>query len=416
MLDFEHSEGETDVVESPPRPPHSLSFVNDEAEESNSDDEVDEVERSRQLAESVPLRGPNYVNPIAAVVEQWLTREAARVQPSPLEYANRPRKGPLKLSDYDEEESLPYDPLPEFPPRSISTVDQSSLFQSSPDRPNSAPVPSPIPVVPQVVVDFLHKDSFNTVDSAGSSSDDKAWMVLNDYLIGAVTGDHVKSVLDELNVDDEWHSLRISIMQVEPGDDAAEAELRNKLEGMKPIRQSQMVEDAISYHSDADESLNSASVSLPLSPIDDLDIIDDSDPEVLDQEQLDLRQFLRDVLGGINELENCAVFYVRCRVSIIDLFVSFNYLITSLRSVESLRSSNTFRTIVVDGLLLPVYKGLFLQCSPVVVTFVLVQCCIRTILLLLIFAPSKDSYILEPPLLPILATLLFLSLLSILTY
>lgn len=312
-------------------------------------------------------------------------------------------------------------PPPELPPRSVSTIDQPSLSQSSPGRLDSAvdpsvPVPSPIPVVPQVVVDFLHKDSFNTVDSTVSSSDDKAWMVLNEYLIGSVTGDHVKSVLDELNVDDKWHSLRILIMQVEPGDDAAEAELRNKLEGMKPIRQSQMVEDLISHHSDAVESLKSTSVSHPLPPIDDLDIIDDSEPEVLEQEQLNLRQFLRDVLGGINELEDCAVFYVRCRVSTIDLFVSFDYLITSLRSVESLQSSNAFRTIVADALLLPVYKALSLQCSPVVVTFALVQCCSRTILLLPIFAPSRDSYILEPPLLPILATRLFLSLLLILTY
>lgn len=148
---------------------------------------MDEVECSRQLAESVPLRGPDYVNPIAAVVEQWLTREAARLQPSPSERARRPRKGPLKLSEYDEEESISHDPLshdplslpdtlPEFPPRSTSTVDQSFLSQSSPgsfDPPvdHSAPVSSSIPVVPQVVVDFLHRDSLNTVDSTGSTSE-----------------------------------------------------------------------------------------------------------------------------------------------------------------------------------------------------------------------------------------------------
>lgn len=162
-------------------------------------------------------------------------------------------------------------------------------------------------------------------------------MVLNEYLVGAVTGNHVKSVLDELNVDDEWHSLRIRIMQVEPGDEAVEAELRHKLEDMKPIRQSEVVQDTISYQSDADKNLESTSASHPLSPIDDSDIIDDFEAEVLDQEQLDLRQFLRDVLGGINELEDCAVFYVRCRVSFIELFVFPNDLIISPRSVESLQ-------------------------------------------------------------------------------
>lgn len=385
---------------------------------------MDEAERSRQLAESVPLRGPDYVNPIAAVVEQWLTREAAKLQPSPPKQVSRPRKGPLKLSDYDEDESSTHDPLheilPEFPPRSISTVDQPSLSRLSPGSFDSAldpsaasaPVSSPIPVVPQVVVDFLHKDPLNTVDSSGSNSEDKAWLVLNEYMNGAVTGDHVKSVLDELNVGDEWHSLRVRIMQVEPGDDAAEAELRNQLEDMKPIRQSDTVQDTIAYHSDVEEDLESTSVSHPLSPVDDSDIIDESESEVLDEEQLDLRQFLRDVLGGINELEDCAVFYVRCRVSIINLFVFLNYLITSFRSVESLRSSDVFRRIVVDVSLLPVFKVPFLRCSPVVFTFVLVQCCSRTILLLLIFAPSMGSYILDAPLLPILVTRLFLSLLS----
>lgn len=115
-------------------------------------------------------------------------------------------------------------------------------------------------------------------------------------------------MLDDLGVGNEWDSLRIRIMQVEPGDNAAEAELRSQLDAMK---KAEVFVDNAGDCSDIDEEIESVSDA----PIYDSDTFDDLEPDVLGSEQLELRQFLRDVLGGINELEDWLIFYVRCRVS-----------------------------------------------------------------------------------------------------
>lgn len=292
MLDFEHSEDEADQQEPSPRVLQALSFINNEAEEGESDEEVDEAERSRQLAESVQLRSSDYVDPIEAVAEQWLARESARLEVSPpAEASRRVRKGPLKLSAYDE--AL----------ESLSGTTDPVGQTSQPIRSESLSIPA----VPHAVSDFLEKVSSNDVGSR-NIKEDKAWQILNDYLLGSLTGDHVKSMLDDLGVGNEWDSLRIRIMQVEPGDNAAEAELRSQLDAMK---KAEVFVDNAGDCSDIDEEIESVSDA----PIYDSDTFDDLEPDVLGSEQLELRQFLRDVLGGINELEDWLIFYVRCRVS-----------------------------------------------------------------------------------------------------
>lgn len=228
-LDFEHSEDEIDEEQPSLKVLQAVSFLNTEAEEvDESDNKIDEAERSRQLAESVPLRGSDYVDPIEAVAEQWLAREASKLQsPQPEGFGRlRTRKGALKPSVYDE------DPDPSSPkplPPSTSPVDQ----------PPSGSLP--ILAVPQAVVDFLDNVSSNAVGSC-DNKEDKAWLILSDYLRGTLTGDHVKLALDELCVDEKWHSLRVRVMQVEPGDDAAEAELQSQLDALKPIRQAGVTE------------------------------------------------------------------------------------------------------------------------------------------------------------------------------
>lgn len=391
---------------------------------------MDEAERSRQLAESVPLRTVDYVDPIEAVAEQWLARESAKLQGSTPEAFRRVRKGPIKLSAYDEgpsplpgstslvDQNSPPPPPPslgdsvDVPPASApELLDQTSLplpplslDDSVDDRPASAPGHLPIPAVPQAVVDFLEKASLNAIGSR-DNKEMRAWQILNDYLLGSLTGDHVKVELDDLGVGNEWESLRVRIMQVEPGDDAAEAELRSELDAMKPIRLSEELLENAGHHSDIDEDIESVSVSNTSSLVHDSDTTDDPEPDVLGSEQLELRQFLRDVLGGINELEDWPVFYVRCRVSILDLFLAIHYLFYDLsRLAESLQLFDVSRAIIAEVSLLLVFKVLFLQCSPVVSIFVLGQCCSRIIPLLCISGLSMGSYILDVPLSCILTT------------
>ena len=94
---------------------------------------------------------------------------------------------------------------------------------------------------------------------------------------------------------------------------------------MKPICQSEIVLETTGNHSDADEDLESVSVSKMVSPISDSDTMDDPEPDVLDREQLELRQFLCDILGGIKGLVEWEEFYVQCRVSILNLFLFIHH-------------------------------------------------------------------------------------------
>lgn len=147
-------------------------------------DSDSDVERSRQLAESVPLHPSDYVNPIVAVAEKWLAREAAKLQPSHPETKDYSRKGSLHLSTYD------------IDSESTSTHLESYLVGGS------APIPpsSGNLIVPHAVVNFLQQAVPNSVIRSNENKDHKAWQLLCDYQLGSVTGDYVKVALDELQV------------------------------------------------------------------------------------------------------------------------------------------------------------------------------------------------------------------------
>jgi len=102
--------------------------------------------------------------------------------------------------------------------------------------------------------------------------------------------------LDELEVGEEWHAMRIRIMQVEPGDDEAAQTLLADLEQMKPAEQ-------VDAEQEVDTEVNAS-----LEPL----LTDDEyDPT---SEELEEQDGLTALVAHAAMLEDCEVFYVRCQV------------------------------------------------------------------------------------------------------
>ena len=168
---------------------------------------------------------------------------------------------------------------------------------SAPPSQNTESRNSPAPTspsVPQVIVDFLVDKLAPPLTSAAA----RAWNVLHEYLTHdkPPSGDAVKASLDELEVGEEWHAMRIRIMQVEPGDDEAAQTLLADLEQMKPAEQ-------VDAEQEVDTEVNAS-----LEPL----LTDDEyDPT---SEELEEQDGLTALVAHAVMLEDCEVFYVRCQV------------------------------------------------------------------------------------------------------
>lgn len=291
----------------------------------HSDIEDGEEERLRQEAESVPLRPLDYVDPVQAVVAQWLVKETEKIlQPQPSEVPVRSRKGPLKLSLYDEDES------DELATSAVLTSESpvsnsADLSASPPVPPVDLPAPPPVPPVspadlpasppvpassiPQAVITFLVDTVTQDAPSTMPDSSDRearAWNLLNDYLNGSLEGDVVKTGLDALHLNEEWDNMRIRIMQVEPGEDDAVVELQRLLDKMKPAQQFEVEDKPTDVEAD---------IGSVVSPESDDEDEDEIAPERLTKEQQELANFVHTYLGRATTLEDFEIFYVRCRVS-----------------------------------------------------------------------------------------------------
>lgn len=285
-------------------------------EHSDDDDQEDEEERARQLAESVPLRPLDYVDPVQAIAARWLAQETSKLQLSPMQPTNTttpsassshptsttPVIPSINNSASPHPHTASLSPLAE--PPSASQINEAARTEPTP---LSAPLPSSS-VVPRAVFDFL-----DSTDAGHSDSPTvQAWKLLNEYMTGLILGEHVKVTLEKLHVGEEWDAMRVRIMQVEPGDDTAEEELRALLDAMRPAQEpvKQLIRMDLDFGGPGD------SVPDLDAPILDSDLEEDSDPDVLNGEQLELCQFIRAVLGQTNELEDVEVFHVRCHVNI----------------------------------------------------------------------------------------------------
>ena len=304
-------------------PLQAASLILDQAEEDEvdfepSDDEVDEEERSRQLAESIPLRPVGWVDPVEIVAQNWLAKETAKaLNPEhPSAGPSRLRQGPLKLSVYDED----HVPPPNFPSAYPASPIPSTPPSASTDLPPLPPA-TPLPIS-QAAVDFL----VDTVMSealpppstpSSPSNEAQAWQLLCNYRTGSIEGEKVKTLLDELRLSDEWNAMRIRIMQVEPGDDKEEEEeeIGKVLEAMKPVPKSDVSKTV------TQEPMANPMVSGPGSPIsepeedvsqfeDELGAEDEPEREALQGEQLELAKYVQAVLAQTSELEDYEVFYV----------------------------------------------------------------------------------------------------------
>lgn len=150
-------------------------FVLDEVDEDNildfehSDDDGYEEERLRQKAESVPLRSKDHVDLLDEVITWWMVSET--------------------------EKCLQGD----------GTITPAQRNESELASPCGAPTP-----IPQVVVNFL-VDKLAPPQASPASC---AWQLLHDYLThkNPPAGEAVKTLLDELEVGDEWHNMRIRII------------------------------------------------------------------------------------------------------------------------------------------------------------------------------------------------------------
>ncbi|KAE9395690.1 hypothetical protein BT96DRAFT_942214 [Gymnopus androsaceus JB14] len=218
--------------------------------EHSSDEDYEE--RLRQKAESVPLCPKDYVDPLDEVIMHWMASETE----------NLLQRHPTSA------------------PPSQNTESRNSPAPTSPS-------------VPQVIVDFLVDKLVPPVTSAAA----RAWNVLHEYLTHnkPPSRDAVKMSLDELEVGEEWHAMRIRIMQVKPGDDEAAQTLLADLEQMKPAEQ-------VVAEQEVDMEVNAS-----LEPL----LTDNEyDPT---SEELEEQDGLTALVAHAAMLEDCEVFYVRCQ-------------------------------------------------------------------------------------------------------
>ena len=241
----------------------------DQAEEDDildfehSSDE-DSEERLRQQVESVPLHPKDHVDRLDEVITCWLA--------------------------FETEKSLQQYPTPALPSTSTDSHDSPAPISTS-----DVPPPS----VPQVVVDFM-VDKIASDLPPSTSPAARAWNLLHKYMTDKKppSGDEVKTSLDELQVGEEWHAMRIRIMQVEPDDAEAARTLLADLEKMKPA-----VQVDAEQEQEVDTEVNSS-----LKPF---LIDDDYDPSCEEQEEQDE---LTALVAYAAMLEECEVFYVCCQV------------------------------------------------------------------------------------------------------
>ncbi|KAE9388202.1 hypothetical protein BT96DRAFT_1004414 [Gymnopus androsaceus JB14] len=234
--------------------------VDDTLDFEHSSDE-DSEEWLRQQAESVPLRPKDRVDRLDEVITRWLT--------------------------FETEKSLQQPPTPAPP-------SQSTDSRNSPAPISASNVPPPS--VPQVVVDFLlDKITSNLPPSTSPAA--RAWNLLHSFMTDEKppSGDEVKTSLDELQVGEEWHAMRIRIMQVEPDDAEAARMLLAQLEKMKPAEQ-------VVAEQEVDPKVNTS-----LEPL----LLDDEDDPT--SEEHDELEGLAALVAHAAMLEDCEVFYVRCQ-------------------------------------------------------------------------------------------------------
>ncbi|KAE9390342.1 hypothetical protein BT96DRAFT_1002358 [Gymnopus androsaceus JB14] len=176
--------------------------VDDTLDFEHSSDE-DSEERLWQQADSVPLCPKDHVDCLDEVITHWLTFETEKLLQQP--------------------------PTPAPPSQSTDSRDSPAPISAS-----NVPPPS----VPQVVVDFLLNKITSDLPPSTSPAA-RAWNLLHNYMTNKKlpSGDEVKTSLDELQVGEEWHAMRIRIMQVEPDNAEAVWMFLAQLEKMKPAEQ-----------------------------------------------------------------------------------------------------------------------------------------------------------------------------------
>ncbi|KAE9405469.1 hypothetical protein BT96DRAFT_972589 [Gymnopus androsaceus JB14] len=241
----------------------------DQAEEDDildfehSSDE-DSEERLWQQAELVPLHPKDHVDHLDEVITHWLAFETKKL--------------------------LQQHPTPALPSTSTNSHDSPAPISTS-----NVPPPS----VPQVVIDFMVDKIASDLPPLTSPAA-CAWNLLHKYMTDEKppSGNEVKMSLDELQVGEEWHTIRIRIMQVELDDDAEAAQmLLADLEKMKPA-----VQVDAEQEQEVDTEVNSS-----LKPF----LIDNEyNPSSEEQEEQD---GLTALVAHTAMLEECKVFYVRCQ-------------------------------------------------------------------------------------------------------
>ncbi|KAE9387000.1 hypothetical protein BT96DRAFT_948707 [Gymnopus androsaceus JB14] len=185
--------------------------------------------------------------------------------------------------------------LQQYPTPALPSTSTDSRDSPAPISTSNVPPPS----IPQVVVNFM-VDKIASDLPPSTSPAAHAWNLLHKYMTNKKppSSDEVKMSLDKLQVGEEWHAMRIRIMQVKPDNTEAAWTLLADLEKMKPV-----VQVDAEQEQEVDAEVNSS-----LKPF-----LIDNEYNLSSKEQEE-HDGLTALVAHAAMLEECEVFYVRCQI------------------------------------------------------------------------------------------------------